>query len=123
MTVISGSCHCGATKFEVLERVTEVTACTCSICSKRGALWSYHKPAQFRLMTPRENLTTYRWQSRMVAHHFCGTCGCTTFTESPDWSSGEPDFDNPKVAVNARVLDDFDLAAVPVTVIDGKNLW
>jgi hypothetical protein len=123
MTVISGSCHCGATKFEVLERVTEVTACTCSICSKRGALWSYHKPAQFRLMTPRENLTTYRWQSRMVAHHFCGTCGCTTFTESPDWSSGEPDFDNPKVAVNARALDDFDLAAVPVTVIDGKNLW
>ena len=59
----------------------------------------------------------------MVAHHFCGSCGCTTFTESPDWSSGEPDFDNPKVAVNARVLDDFDLAAVPVTVIDGKNLW
>ncbi|MGE7469975.1 GFA family protein [Bosea sp. NPDC003192] len=123
MTIISGSCHCGATRFEVLEPVTEVVACTCSICSKRGALWSYHKPAQFRLLTPRESLSTYRWQSRMVAHHFCGNCGCTTYTESPDWSSGEPDFDNPKVAVNARALDDFDLTAVPVTVIDGKNLW
>ena len=31
--------------------------------------------------------------------------------------------DNPKVGVNARLLDDFDLDAVPVTVIDGKNLW
>lgn len=123
MTIISGSCHCGATRLEVLEPVTEMVACTCSICSKRGALWSYHKPTQFKLLTPREALSTYRWQSRMVAHHFCGSCGCTTFTESPDWSSGEPDFDNPKVAVNARVLDDFDLAAVPVTVIDGKNLW
>jgi hypothetical protein len=123
MAIIGGSCHCGATRFEVLGEVTEATACTCTICSKRGALWSYHKPAQFRLLTPRENLSTYRWQSRMVAHHFCGRCGCTTFTESPDWSSGEPDFDNPQVAVNARVLDDFDLAAVPVTVIDGRNLW
>jgi hypothetical protein len=27
------------------------------------------------------------------------------------------------VGVNARLLHDFDLDAVPVTVIDGKNLW
>ncbi len=39
------------------------------------------------------------------------------------WSTGKPDFDNPKVGVNARLFDDFDLDAVPVTVIDGKNLW
>ena len=43
--------------------------------------------------------------------------------KSPDWSTGKPDFDNPKVGVNARLLDDFDLDAVTVTVIDGKNLW
>ena len=36
---------------------------------------------------------------------------------------GKPDFDNPRVGVNARLMDDFDLDAVPVTVIDGKNLW
>jgi hypothetical protein len=41
----------------------------------------------------------------------------------PDWSTGKPDFDNPKVGVNARLFDDFDLDGVPVTVIDGKNLW
>lgn len=123
MAIISGSCHCGATRFEVLEAVTEVTACTCSICSKRGALWSYHSPDKFKLLTPRENVATYRWQSRTVAHNFCASCGCTTFSESPDWSKGEPDFDNPRISVNACVLDDFDLAAVPVTVIDGRNLW
>ena len=48
---------------------------------------------------------------------------CGTYSESPDWSTGKPDFDNPKVGVNARLLDDFDLDAVTVTVIDGKNLW
>jgi hypothetical protein len=56
-------------------------------------------------------------------HHFCAGCGCGTYSESPDWSTGKPDFDNPRVGVNSRLLDDFDLDAVPVTVIDGKNLW
>ena len=80
-------------------------------------------PAQFRLTSPPENVATYLWGSRTVKHHFCANCGCGTFSESPDWSTGKPDFDNPKVGVNSRLLDDFDLDAVPVTVIDGKNLW
>jgi hypothetical protein len=29
----------------------------------------------------------------------------------------------PKVGINARLVDDFDLGSVPVTVIEGKNLW
>ena len=35
---IKGSCHCGNTQFEVTEAPTDVTRCTCSLCSKRGAL-------------------------------------------------------------------------------------
>lgn len=120
---VRGSCHCGATRFEVTDAPTEATRCTCSICSKRGALWAYYTPAQFKLTTPVENVATYQWQSRMVKLHFCGTCGCTTFNESPDFSTGEADFDNPKIAINIRILDDFDVDAVPVTVLDGKNLW
>lgn len=48
---------------------------------------------------------------------------CGTFTETPDWSTGKPDFDNPKISVNSRLFDDFDLDQVEVVVIDGKNLW
>ena len=120
---IKGSCHCGATAFEVSAVPENVTQCTCSFCSKRGALWAYYTPSQFRLATPAANLSTYRWGSKTIKHHFCGTCGCGTFTETPDWSTGEPDFDNPKVSVNARLFDDFDLDAVEVVVIDGRNLW
>ena len=58
-----------------------------------------------------------------MAHHFCAGCGCGTYSESPDFSKGEPDFANPRVGVNARLFDDFDFNAVPVKVIDGKNLW
>lgn len=121
--MLKGSCHCGATKFEVEEIPESVTRCTCSFCSKRGALWAYYSVQQFSLLTPKDDTATYRWQSKMVAHSFCPVCGCGTFTETPDWTTGEPDFANPRIAVNAHLFDDFDLQSVRVDVIDGKNLW
>ena len=73
---IKGSCHCKATTFEVNRAPENVTQCTCSFCSKRGALWAYYTPAQFRLTSPPENVATYLWGSRTVKHHFCAGCGC-----------------------------------------------
>src|SRR5262249_60981262 len=79
--------RCGKTQFEVGEPPPRVKRCTCSICSKRGALWAYYKPAQFHLITPPEDIATYLWGSKTVKHHFCANCGCGTFSESPDWST------------------------------------
>jgi hypothetical protein len=121
--MLRGSCHCGGTKFEVAEAPKTLTRCTCSICSKRGALWAYYDLKDFTLLTPRENVATYRWQTKTVSHNFCPVCGCGTFTETPDWSTGEANFDNPQIAINAHLFDDFDLYAVPVEIIDGKNEW
>jgi hypothetical protein len=120
---ITGSCHGKATVFEVTTAPATVTRCTCSFCSKRGASWGYYKPSQFTLKTPRENVSTYQWGAKMVKHHFCSTCGCGTFIDAPDFSTGTPDFDNPVVSINTRLLDDFDLDAVAVALIDGKSLW
>lgn len=119
---ITGSCHCKATRFEVDVAPDSVTSCTCSICSKKGALWAYYKRDDVRVVSKHEQ-RTYTWQSHTVKHNFCGVCGCATYVESPDFSTGAPNFDNPMMNINARLLDDFDLAAVPVTIIDGKNLW
>jgi len=120
---IKGSCHCGDVQFEVDIDPDHATRCTCSLCSKRGALWLYASPAQFRLLKQPESDAVYLWNSRTVKHHFCGACGCTTYSESPDWSRGTPDFENLKVGVNLRPIDDIDRDAVPVTVIDGQTLW
>ncbi len=120
---IKGSCHCGATQFEVPAAPTSVTHCTCSFCSKRGALHAYYPQDAFKLKTARDRVSTYQWRSYTIQHHHCAICGCPTYTESPDFSTGEPDFDHMRVAINARLLDDFDLDAIPVKVIDGKNLW
>jgi hypothetical protein len=35
---LTGSCHCGAVRFRVAHTVTELTACDCSLCSKRNAV-------------------------------------------------------------------------------------
>jgi hypothetical protein len=120
---LKGSCHCGDTQFELSEAPATVTRCTCSLCSKRGALWAYYTSAQFRLIQPATKAATYLWGSRTVKHHFCAGCGCGTYSELPDRSSGKPNFDNPRVAVNSRLLEGFDLDAAPVVVVDGKNLW
>ncbi|WP_374989880.1 GFA family protein [Rhizobium sp. TH2] len=121
--MLKGSCHCGGTKFEVAEAPKMVIRCTCSICSKRGALWAYYEVKSFKLLTSPENVASYRWHTKTISHNFCPVCGCGTFTETPDWSTGEANFDNPQIAINARLFDDFNLDAVPVEVIDGKNQW
>ncbi|MDP1600601.1 GFA family protein [Phenylobacterium sp.] len=120
---LKGSCHCGATQFEVTEAPASVTSCNCSYCSKRGALWAYYTPDQFTLTTARDRVSTYQWGGYFGQHHFCGICGCTTYGESPSWVDYKPDYANPKIGVNARLFNDFDLATVPVEHVDGKNEW
>jgi hypothetical protein len=120
---IRGSCHCKATQFEVSEAPASVTRCTCSFCSKRGALHAYYTLAQFKLTTARDRVSTYQWRSFSVQHHHCAICGCGTYSEIPDFSTGVADFEHPKISVNARLFDAFDLDQVEVVVLDGKNLW
>ena len=122
---ITGRCHCGKTAFAIDGDIPfALTRCTCSFCSKRGHLYAYFEPGQFRLTTPEANLATYRWNTRMVAHHFCPECGCGTFSDSPAFQPGGSwDGTTRRIGVNARLFDDFDAAAAPVQVLDGKNLW
>lgn len=122
---ITGSCHCGKTAFAIDGDIpAQLTRCTCSFCAKRGALWAYFQPVQFSVTTPLADNATYRWQTKMVAHHFCPICGCGTYSDSPDFKpDGSWDGTTRRIGVNARLFDNFDAAVAPVLVIDGKNLW
>jgi hypothetical protein len=58
---ITGSCHCGKSAFRIEGEIPEkLTRCTCSFCSKRGALWAYYQPAQFQLTSLATDDATYR---------------------------------------------------------------
>ncbi len=122
--MISGSCHCGQITFRVDGDIPKaLTRCTCSFCAKRGVLHAYYQPEQFHL-TSTEGDAVYRWQTKLAAHHFCASCGCGTFTDTPAFEpDGSWDGTTRRISVNAHLFDDFDAATAPVVVIDGKNLW
>ena len=52
----TGGCHCGEVRFEVTTDLDNVVACNCSICQKRGALWSFVPLANFALRAGAGNL-------------------------------------------------------------------
>lgn len=122
---VTGSCHCGKVAFSIEGEIPQkLTRCTCSFCSKRGALLAYYEPGQFKLTTPESNTATYRWNTRQVAHVFCPTCGCSTYGDSPAFQmDGSWDGKTRRIGVNARLFDGFDAATAPIEVIDGRNLW
>ena len=119
---IRGKCYCGATAFELDAAPETVTSCTCSFCSKTGALWAYYTPEQVRF-TRLEHDSLFA--PRLNRHHFCAVCGMTTFGESPTWdlATRTPYFSRTQIGINARLLEDFDLDAVEHRTIDGRNLW
>jgi hypothetical protein len=122
---ITGSCHCGHVTFEIDGDIpAKLTRCTCSLCSRRGYLLAYYRPDQFKLQTPEANDATYRWNTKLVANHFCSVCGCSTYLDSPAFErDGSWDKKTRRIGVNARLFDNFDAAEAPVSVIDGRHLW
>ena len=122
---ISGSCHCGKNAFRIEGNMpATLTRCTCSFCAKRGALLAYYRPAQFHLSSAASDDAIYRWNTQLVAHHFCRHCGCATYSDSPAFETdGTWDGSTRRIGVNARLFDDFDAAGAPLVVIDGKHLW
>ena len=121
---ITGRCHCGKNAFRIDGDIPQkLTRCTCTFCSKRGALIAYYQPTQFHV-TQAASDSTYRWNTKLVDHHFCADCGCATYSDSPAFEKdGSWDKITRRIGVNARLFDNFDAATAPVTVIDGKNLW
>jgi hypothetical protein len=121
---LNGRCHCGRNVFEISGELPKaLTRCTCSICCKRGHLNAYYAPEQFKV-TQADSDAIYRWRTKLVANHFCSTCGCDLYADSPAFTpDGKWDGKTRRIAVNARMLDGFEAADFPVTVIDGKHLW
>jgi hypothetical protein len=113
-TTYQGSCHCGRARFEIDADLDHVRVCDCSMCRRRGALIRRVEPADFRLLTPLEDLTLYTWHTHTAKDYFCPTCGIQPFrrprTAPEMWS------------VNVRCLEGVDLDAIPVQRLHGSQL-
>ena len=122
MTTVTATCHCGSTRIEV-PAPTHATQCTCTYCTKSGGLWAYYELDVPRIVSDAHG-AIYSASNNINQHHFCAKCGCATYGTSPDWKLGDTTIpEKRKFAINVKLLDDFDLKALTVTEIDGRNLW
>jgi hypothetical protein len=108
-----GGCHCGRVAFEASGTIEDLEECNCSICTKKGYVHWFIPRESFHLLTPAEDLTTYRFNTGVAQHHFCPTCGVASFYI--------PRSDPDKIDVNVRCLEGFDLAKFRVKLFDGRN--
>jgi hypothetical protein len=113
MRVFEGGCHCGRVRFRVTGDLDRVTYCNCSMCSKKGLLHLIVAPEQFELLSGKDDLTTYQFNTKVAKHTFCKHCGVHPFYV--------PRSDPDKIDVNARCLDRIDADALPIKQFDGKN--
>jgi hypothetical protein len=108
-----GGCHCGRVRFRVAADLADVTECNCSICTKKGFLHLIVPPERFELLKGDDDLTVYRFNTGTARHSFCRHCGMHPFYM--------PRSDPDKIDVNARCLDDVDLAAIQPHRFDGRH--
>lgn len=112
----SGCCHCGQVYFDVSTPLEPVISCNCSICTKRGALWTFVKPEQFALHSGEDALVEYQFNKKVIRHLFCDTCGVEAFARgtAPDGSE--------MIAVNVRCLEGVEVATLTPTPFNGRAL-
>ncbi|HLG90457.1 MAG TPA: GFA family protein [Alphaproteobacteria bacterium] len=113
MQTYDGGCHCGRIRFRVTADLDRVSECNCSICTKKGFLHLIVPKWQFELLSGREDLMTYRFNTGVAQHTFCGHCGIHSFYV--------PRSDPDKIDVNVRCLDGIDLVAIRPKPFDGKR--
>lgn len=109
-----GGCHCGRVRFDLdAPARPDVLDCNCSICRMTGFLHLIVPASRFRLLSGADELVEYTFNTGAARHRFCGHCGIKSFYVPRSHPDG--------FSVNARCLDDVDLAALNVIAFDDRD--
>lgn len=95
---LSGSCHCGAVRFEVTEDFSAVRVCHCTTCKKLsggvGTTNGRSRTEAIRITEGQDQIRTYR-PDEGTAKTFCAQCGSNLF------GGGWPDSEFASVRISA----------------------
>ena len=110
----AGGCHCGRVRFEVRAPAKlEVADCNCSICAKAGYLHLIVPADRFALLSGREALSAYTFNTHVAKHYFCSHCGVKSFYIPRSHPDG--------VSVNARCIDSDTIDSMTVIPFNGRE--
>ena len=111
----TGSCHCGAVKFNVEGEPQQAIECNCSHCSRKGLLLWFVPRDALKTTAGEDHLSSYTFNKKVIQHRFCPTCGVQPYAlgQMPDGSK--------MAAINVRCLGDFDLESVERTPVNGRE--
>ena len=121
----TGSCHCGAVRFEADIDITQGTIkCNCSSCTKARSWLAMVPGSRFRLTAGGDSQGTYQWTppgkpGPTIEFHFCKRCGIRTPGRGDMEAMGGTFY-----AVQVPLLNDLDpeeLAAAPIHYVDGLH--
>lgn len=121
----SGSCHCGAVRFECeLDLAQGTNRCNCSFCRKNRFWMALVKLDAFRLLSGSEALVDYQHTPPKLKEPFlhllfCGRCGVRAFSKGGFLPALGAGF----YAVSLACLDDVsvdELVSAPVRYFNGE---
>lgn len=108
-----GGCHCGRVRFRATLDLGASVTCNCSMCTKKGFIHAIIAPEKFELLSGRDALSTYTFNTGVAKHTFCSHCGIHPFYT--------PRSDPDKIDVNVRCLDGVSPDSVRTRPFDGQN--
>ncbi len=109
-----GRCHCGAVTWKALtDDVVTIHECNCSICQMVGFQHLIVPSVDFSLLSGKENLSLYTFNTGIAKHYFCTTCGVKSFyipRSNPDG-----------ISLNLRCMDTDQFEKITYEPLDGQN--
>jgi len=114
--MITGSCHCGALRWQLRDLPESATACNCTVCRRYGVLWAYdHEGEGIHVSGPSKAYI----RGKAIEFHFCPDCGCVAF-----WRARSLDPEGKRrIAVNLRLTEPEAVAHVPIDRFDGLDTF
>jgi len=103
---IKGSCHCGNITFTLTCAAAPdelpARACTCSFCTKHGAVWTTLASASLKVeVNDAAHHARYAFETKTARFHICTRCGVVPLVTS--------NIENcVHAVVNANTFEDFD---------------
>jgi len=109
-----GGCHCGAVAWEA-DLPDEIVAdeCNCSACYAVGFIHVIIPRSDFRLLSGRDNLAEYTFNTGVAKHWFCKTCGVKSFYVPRSHPDG--------YSLNLRCMDRGQFSKIGISPFDGRN--